>query len=332
MTKNVFLKILSVLFLSLVLFSCNKENELKPEATNDDAAVLQRILDFKADVTNPSNLKTGEFVSVEDAVWLVEAALNYDYYIQPKEDAYENMLTDSLFVPFESTENKILYSEVINLYTNLSCDLNNKLSAFDFAKKSIGMVDVEFINNTFKTYYFVDYTESATKSTCTECYDIYQNWYWGKGLGTANGNCIGYDASKVIFHNLYNQIIIPVEQRIVMTNITKKTFHYSAFNPSYPQLFGSNYLYLNSQLFSNNEYEPIIDYGSMVSLRDQTHNIWDYLVNPELSYVPAGKQYAGFCSLNSFYYFEIGNMPTHSYRTHEFDVWYGKPVYVSQDN
>ena len=117
MNKNVS-KFLIIFIIAAVAFtSCQKEEAITESKTNDP--VLERILDFKKDVENP-NYKSGEYIDVEDAVWLVEAALNYSYCVLEEETILENNQKDSISFDINLNNNKLLFNDVRNIYLQLN--------------------------------------------------------------------------------------------------------------------------------------------------------------------------------------------------------------------
>ena len=133
-----------VIFATLITFSsCNKEAELDVTTTNDE--VLERILDFKQKVENPNQQKSGEEISVEDAVWLVEAALNYSYCILDKEVELINNQKDSVRFDINSNNNELLFNDVRNIYFQLT----EQVEELNIENKTY-LIDVFFENNKIK--------------------------------------------------------------------------------------------------------------------------------------------------------------------------------------
>ena len=100
-TKLTLVVIFGLLIIAGGIFGVGCEKDTEQLKTDDDA-VLERILDFKEDAEKPNNLKSGgeDYISVEDAVWVVEAALNYTYCVVSEEQAEagaNEQIIDSLF-------------------------------------------------------------------------------------------------------------------------------------------------------------------------------------------------------------------------------------------
>ncbi len=188
-----------VIFVTLITFSsCNKEAELET-TTNDD--VLERILDFKEKVENPNQQKSGEEISVEDAVWLVEAALNYSYCMTELSDSLLNQfVVDSLSLEINISNGEIFYNDVINSYIEISYEITNVLNDYNANLKKITLADVEcdLDNSLIKVYYILGTKEIEEKSTKGKFASFGETdyWYWGWGLGKAPpySGYEGYDA------------------------------------------------------------------------------------------------------------------------------------------
>ena len=191
-----------VIFATLITFSsCNKEAEL--ETTNDE--VLERILDFKEKVEKPNQQKSGEVVSVEDAVWLIEAALNYSYCIKTEEQANAGtnvIVKDSLFYEVNSNNNNVILADAINTYMLIETDMAEMLASYQSQVKFYDIVDIEYKDGSFVAYVAIRYKEGMAKSTTGGPTpidtSIKGDWQWGWGLGTCDGNNIGRDLTDEI--------------------------------------------------------------------------------------------------------------------------------------
>ena len=176
-----------VIFVTLITFSsCNKEAEL--ETTTNDK-VLERILDFKEKVETPNQQKSGEVVSVEEAVWLVEAALNYSYCMTELSDSLLNkFVVDSLLLEINISNGKIFYNDVINSYIEISYEITNILNGYNASLKKITLADVgyDLDNSLIKVYFIIGTKEVEEKSTKWFVgFNTTDYWYWGWGLGKA---------------------------------------------------------------------------------------------------------------------------------------------------
>ncbi len=161
------------------------------ETTSDE--VLERILDFQEKVENPNQQKSGEEISVEDAVWLVEAALNYSYCIKTEEKANAGtnvIVVDSLFYEVSNSNNKVNIADAINTYLTIEADMAEMLTSYQSEVKFYDIVDVEYKNGSFVAYLAIRYKEGIEKSTVghgKDEYTITEDWYWSRTGGKCDG-------------------------------------------------------------------------------------------------------------------------------------------------
>ncbi len=188
----------AIFFAIIMMFSCNKENAIKP-TTNDDL-VLGKILDFKENVNNPKNLKSGETLTIDETIWLVEAALNYSHCIVSEENALagaNEQIIDSLFFDLNISNNQISYQEAINAYLNFETEMQNYLNLVDAEIKFFYIANVELSENSLKTTFAIRHKSATLKST-NSFYTITDSWHWGYDLGNCSGTVIGKDATDEI--------------------------------------------------------------------------------------------------------------------------------------
>jgi len=132
---------------SIYLTSCKKEKEMQPTQKSSDPTE-QSILNFKTKVA--SGLKSAQTISVDSAVWYIEAALNYSYCIakenQPELNDY---VIDSTYSEIVTQNSTVNFADVANTFNQLSVYAQNKLNAIQSPVKRIVYFDVEFVNNKF---------------------------------------------------------------------------------------------------------------------------------------------------------------------------------------
>ena len=191
MNKKVSFIAVFILLAGMLFTACEKDQVAEDTQNQVEDPVLERILDFKADVENP--LKSGgeDYISVEDAVWIVEAALNYSYCMITEEQAEaeaNKQITDSLFFDINVESGQVLYQDAISAYLNFETKMQNIINALDYEVKFFTIANVEFENGNLKTTVLIRYKEPETKFI-NYC-DITDDWYWGL-FGTREGKCDG---------------------------------------------------------------------------------------------------------------------------------------------
>ena len=165
--------------------ACKKDTSFKEVKNNDPTE--QKILNFKAKLQNPD--KNNETMSIDSAVWYIEAALNYDYCDTSK----ATIGIDSFFVNVQVNEDGTFnFTEIVNAYNQLNTDLQDYIG-----ENTMMLADIEFANNNNKS------NEQTVKMTVVKTNGSLQSWYFGPDdywyLAELNGKCdgtnIGYDAS-----------------------------------------------------------------------------------------------------------------------------------------
>ena len=189
-------KILIVTALVAVMFSmsCNKDTDnLKPNNGEWVDLTEIRILKFKDKIKTEKNLKSGDMMNIDTAVWYIEALLNYTYFRMP-EDAPETNITNfdtlEMSVPIENGE--VSLYDVANMYYQFESSILIGFEQFKEPNKLLSVADISFNENTFTCVFLTDYYEAASGSK-------EDGWRWGMKQGDCNGNYIDVkDASTEI--------------------------------------------------------------------------------------------------------------------------------------
>jgi hypothetical protein len=135
--KTLFIMMLT---LSIIFTACNKNTSLTEEKQIDPTE--QKILDFKEKMN--SGDKSGETMTVEEAVWNIEATLNYTYN---DFEATEFISVDTVRVPINiSASGEINFNDVVAAYIELENNLTNFVGEY-----SLCLADVEIIESANKS-------------------------------------------------------------------------------------------------------------------------------------------------------------------------------------
>jgi len=177
-------KLTILLSIILTFNACKKDSALQ-EVKNTDLTE-QKILNFKAQMQNPN--KSNESMSIDSAVWYIEAALNYTYCIVSQEQIGNgfnfNILKDSTTVNTNAQNNVISFQEVSGIYSQLNTILLNRLNTLDYENQFINIVDINYKDHTFKAKYSIKFAETSQNGN-KYLYNISDRWY----PGFDNGNC-----------------------------------------------------------------------------------------------------------------------------------------------
>ncbi len=189
------ISILSVIIFAIfATFSCDEEKDLMPTENTPDVSVLEKILAFKADVDSPT--KSNDEVSVDDAVWIVEATLNYTHCITEEASVYENadIIMDSITIDFATANGSTSYQSAIDAYVSMNDYLISYASKLDYTTKKYGVADVEYKDGMMKCYFNV-FVKNEEKIPQGPLADLYYDWKTGAGE-CDGGRCDGTHPEK----------------------------------------------------------------------------------------------------------------------------------------
>ena len=185
MIKRTLLITIFIFALISLFTSCEKKTELLENKTD---VTEQKILSFK-DKINSTN-KSNETLSIDSAVWYIEAALNYTHC---NSEAVEIVAIDSIFVPINiNNENKIRFDNISLAYNQLNTNLLNILG-----ENNMSLADIEFVENLNKN------GEKQLKLTVVETRGIPNYWtfgeddYWHLWRGRCDGSSDAYTCDEI---------------------------------------------------------------------------------------------------------------------------------------
>lgn len=181
--------------------SCKKNNNLQKSVTNkelsaDDIKVLRLVDKFKKDLK--SELKDGEEMGIDSAIWYLETTLNVTY--ARSDSTTPTYYTDTILVTIPISENQtILKSDVDNAYSVLVDSLRNHYLKLNFNEKSILLVDLDIFaqnsqNLTVRMMSIMGTNEYHPFPTFQDL----DNWIWGRHEGKCDGTNLGLDAADML--------------------------------------------------------------------------------------------------------------------------------------
>ena len=190
------------------MFSCTKENNESVKQTNPaesnlsmkDLKINNIIKKFKEKVAyykaNP-NLKDGETVPADSALWYLEATINYSHGF-PNE-YYEEFHTDSLSLTLsKNSDGEIDMTELAQKYDQMKAEVATVYNASTYTDKGLAMVDLKQVSETDNELVL------SVKSTTgkidpdpdTTKYNYIGDWYYGENMGYCDGSGGEGDASE----------------------------------------------------------------------------------------------------------------------------------------
>ncbi len=188
-----------MLVISIVFSACKKDDAITEKEIDPTE---QKILNFKAKMESGS--KSGETMSIDSAVWYIEAALNYTYCYVPEEIPEVDMFKiDTFDVNTEAVNEQISFNDIVDAYSQIEEFALLTFEEFNGMNKFLSAVDVEFENNIFTSIIMIEYKFQQNKGLVT-------GWIWGLKYGSCDGQYLWEkDASTEIYRytrNTYAQL------------------------------------------------------------------------------------------------------------------------------
>ena len=204
--------------LVIALSACEK-NTVKPDAQSMQANETElKIKDFLSKMKNASQLKSSELLPVEEALWNLEAAINYTRGDAGHEFAERQM--DTLLISLNASEGMVNLSQLAQAYYSIQNHLGSQLNGQE-SKKLIasGIVPIETKSDALNLQ-IVTLTGTTGESESEP--DNHPGWYWGMEFGLCDGTLEGEtDAAIEIEKRLKNTIIFEaiVGARLYFINV-----------------------------------------------------------------------------------------------------------------
>jgi len=146
------------------------------QSTENFDPTLNKILKFKESLKSP-DAKNNTFLSIDSAVWYIEALLNYNYcVIKDSSEIYPNTKMDSTFTEININNNKIAFSDVARTYFQIEKTILTGLDNLNSENKRVNIVDVEYKDGDLLAYFIFYYEDKNNKSGL---YQIVGDWHWG---------------------------------------------------------------------------------------------------------------------------------------------------------
>jgi hypothetical protein len=169
----------------MMFAACSKKSDLSVPKTADSTS--QKILNFKAKIETGN--KSYETMSVDSAVWYVEAALNFTYCMAESQEDYQGaeLISDSLKIDFPATGNSpVLFSDVAAAYNNMKNGFDTYSANLNFPWKKFYVADVYFKKQQLVCKFSVAVKESTGHGK-VNINDVYLDWH--TGAASQMGRC-----------------------------------------------------------------------------------------------------------------------------------------------
>ena len=235
-----------VVAISTAFVSCKKE-QAPTEAVQSDAT-LARIMDFKEQLeaakANPNEKSVG-YMSIDDAVWNLEALFNLTY-AYPDEEYIQTVSCDTtLFLPVCANDSVSIHDLSV-FYGNMFSAVQALYQATNLNDKQFLILDVEAGERSNGLQAIMLHTlqgSIATTSTPNPTPDPPQpwrgpftnglTWYYGDNIGTSNGLFQGMDAADTLTRTLNARLVQQAPEGLAYyyTDILNKTSQYPIIYP-----------------------------------------------------------------------------------------------------
>ena len=318
-------KLAILLSIILTFNACKKDTALQ-EVKNTDPTE-QKILNFKAKLQNPN--KSNESMSIDSAVWYIEAALNYTYCYRTEEVPKVNFLKiDTFTINADYEGDEINYTEIYTTYNLIKNYTLSFFQNFNGIDKIISAVDIDFKDNKFSSKIILGYNIPEENK------NYVSGWIWGMKLGSCDGQYVNKkDASTEI--NRYLKRTYPqAEINGYWTDLEFSFFDsYNAYAPlvsnngpwySAQQSPVGNNVIVYLEITNDNNFDRCLTIGDSYEWYKQrawtaVQGAKDYLDN----------HYAGTTThrIMKFYFFTNRRWywNTSEYQTHRIEFTYGIP-------
>ncbi|MFA5478011.1 MAG: hypothetical protein WC271_15060, partial [Bacteroidales bacterium] len=186
------------------IYSCSKQEQTKPtttEISQSDADILMenKIRAFKSKMEflreNPS-YKSGESMSVDSAVWYMEAASNYTY--ADGASAFNKAISDTFSIVFDAINGTVFLNDVVEAYDDMIQNLSAAYQALPDENKhlvanDVTLTGIDATNVTFSIDAVFGLDIDGTANVFNH------EWYWGLLMGRGDGAYLGIsDAAEEI--------------------------------------------------------------------------------------------------------------------------------------
>lgn len=239
--KKCNLLILAIIAVAII-YSCKKEpfHNISMENhqqiyTAEELSVWKKLNDFNRLIK--SSEKSGESVSADSAVWLMEALFNAT---ETSREPFDDFYTDSAFytIPVDN-EGNVSMDDVSEVYNIMVSDFQVRFAAFPNTYKVIVLADLVNIENAKNGELQVGVNRGFGLNTLSlyEEFDSTDNWFYGNQLGKCNdtstrGSDAGFELERRFNHPDIQYQIPHDSNHIVATSIDTQNVQYDMY-PKY---------------------------------------------------------------------------------------------------
>lgn len=271
--KRLYLTITVIFAIGLLIFNgCSTENNQSDEKQENvyqptavDIQIENKILDFESRVDfareNPNLKSGGDDLTLDEAIWNIEALANYNY-----SDAsmnFENYVSETTEIEVPLSNGNVLLSNASIAYDQAIIILSEHFSQISGAEKQLVLADITLKEISGDVAIFT-VTSSIGKGIWNPFADFGENDYWyawdlqGKCDGSGQG--VGTDAAEEIEKKIDWRIALPMGHRY-FTDISVLEFDLLGYDHVYlddVQCNDCSIINPNDDILEDNMYDYII--------------------------------------------------------------------------
>jgi len=212
--------IIAILAFAAVVTACTKTEDTANEAVRQGEATIERIMDFKQQMeeakANPG-MKSSVYMSVDDAVWNIEALFNLTYAYP--ELAYGKTVDcdTTLYLPV-STNDSVAINDLAAFYGMMYDAVRAIYWSVDLDDKRFLILDVEAGERSgnvqaigLHTVQGSERGEHPQDTTIWQLLEYFKEgspWYYGGDLGRLDGSFYGFMDAADTLSNMLNATLV----------------------------------------------------------------------------------------------------------------------------
>lgn len=197
---------LALFVVAAITYSCAKQDQTEPvssatEISQSDADILieNKIRAFKSKMEllreNPS-YKSVETMSVDSAVWYMEAASNYSY--GNANTPWDKLVVDSFNIDLATTNGEVDLNDLISAYDEMINGIADSFDAIDYEEKHLVVNDISLMGSESGTATFMIIAGFGVEESAGTSGYFNHAWYYGMLKGDCDFNYLGTDAAEII--------------------------------------------------------------------------------------------------------------------------------------
>lgn len=204
-TKTIIIFIAMVALIAII-YSCSKQEQSEPNGSTTeisqssaDIQIENKIRAFKSKMEflreNPS-YKSGETMSVDSAVWYMEAASNYTY--SHASNTFNELVVDSIEINVPINNGEIQLNDMLEAYDEMINDISESYYAILNEEKYLVFNDISLKTTEIGTA-TLDIVAGFGVGQASGTSNIFSDeWWFGEKLGDCDFNNPGTDAAEQI--------------------------------------------------------------------------------------------------------------------------------------